>query len=118
MGGGFNTIVYNSTNFGNDIINSFDFDGGTAANQDQIDLSALGITAANFDTRVVEATIGGAANTLLTIRDAALNTIGTIRINSVTNGQIDASDFTLATGPATAINGPETGQTTNRDGGG
>ncbi|MBT1515796.1 hypothetical protein KIP88_35580 [Bradyrhizobium sp. SRL28] len=112
VGGGFNTIVYNSTNFGNDTIDSFDFDGGTAANQDKIDLSALGITAANFDTRVVEATIGGAANTLLTIRDAALNTIGTIRINSATNGQIDASDFTLATGPAIVINGAETGQTT------
>jgi Ca2+-binding RTX toxin-like protein len=113
VGGGFNTIVYNSTNFGNDTINSFDFDGGTAANQDKIDLSALGVTAANFGTRVVESTIGGASNTLLTVRDAALNTIGTIRINNVTNAQVDANDFTLATGPTTTITGLETGQTTN-----
>ena len=95
VGGGFNTIVYNSTNFGADIVNSFDTDGGAVDNQDKIDLSALGITAANLGTRVVESTIGGAGNTLLTIRDAALNTIGTIRINGVTNAQIDASDFTL-----------------------
>ena len=113
VGGGFNTIVYNSTNFGADIIDSFDTDGGTAANQDRIDLSALGVTAANLGTRVIETTIGGAGNTLLTIRDAALNTIGTIRINGVTNAQIDASDFTLATGPAITINGLETAQTTN-----
>ncbi|KRR02770.1 hypothetical protein CQ12_06750 [Bradyrhizobium jicamae] len=113
VGGGFNTIVYNSTNFGNDTINSFDFDGGAATNQDKIDLSALGITAANLNTRVAESTIGGATNTLLTISDAAGNAIGTIRINNVTNAQIDVNDFTLATGPAIVINGAETGQTTN-----
>lgn len=112
VGGGFNTLIYNSTNFGNDIVNSFDTDGGAATNQDKIDLSALGITAANLATRVVESTIGGAGNTLLTIRDAALNTIGTIRINNVTNAQIDVSDYTLATGTTNTINGLDTAQTT------
>ena len=66
VGGGFNTIVYNAPNFGADTINSFDADGGTPANQDRIDLSAFGITAANFATRVIESTVGGAGNTLLT----------------------------------------------------
>ena len=62
VGGGFNTIVYNAINFGNDIINSFDAAGGTPATQDRIDLSAFGITAANFATRVSIAPSG--ANTL------------------------------------------------------
>ena len=48
VGGGVNTIVYNASGFGDDIINSFDAAGGTPANQDRIDLSGLGITAANF----------------------------------------------------------------------
>ena len=39
VGGGVNTLVYNATNFGNDVINSFDAAGGTAASQDLIDLS-------------------------------------------------------------------------------
>ena len=112
VGGGVNTIVYNSTGFGNDVINSFDATGGTPATQDRIDLSGLGITAANFATRVLESTIGGPGNTLLTIRDAALATIGTIRINGVTNANIDATDFTLAT-PGNVINGGAAGQTHN-----
>ena len=54
-------IVYNAGGFGDDTITSFDAIGGTAATQDRIDLSALGITAANFATRVLESTVGGAA---------------------------------------------------------
>ncbi len=96
VGGGFNTIVYNTPNFGADVINSFDAAGGTPANQDRIDLSALGITAANFTARVIESTIGGAGNTLLTITDGAANQIGTIRVNGVTNANMDITDFTLA----------------------
>jgi Ca2+-binding RTX toxin-like protein len=96
VGGGLNTIVYNTPNFGADIINSFDATGGTPASQDRIDLSALGITAANFAARVAETTIGGAGNTLLTITDGAANQIGTIRVNGVTNANMDITDFTLA----------------------
>ena len=97
VGGGVNTIVYNTVDFGNDIINSFDAVGGTPATQDKIDLSALGITAANFATRVVEApTVGG--NTTFSILAANLSTVlGTIRVNGVTNANLDATDFTLAT---------------------
>jgi len=111
VGGGFNTIVYNAPNFGADTINSFDADGGTPANQDRIDLSALGVTAANFATRVIESTIGGAGNTLLTIRDASLATIGTIRVNGVTNANMDINDFTLATAGA-PVGGATTGNNT------
>ena len=105
VGTGFNTIVYNSSGFGNDTISSFDADGGTAANQDKIDLSGLGVTAANFATRVFESASGG--NTVLTIREggAASPIQGTITVNAVGNASIDINDFTLATTPASTING-------------
>ena len=96
--GGNDVIVYNAINFGNDILTNFDATGGTAATQDRIDLSALGITAANLATRVLESTVGG--NTVLTVRDASLATIGTIQINGITNANIDASDYILATAVA------------------
>lgn len=96
VGGGFNRIVYNAAGFGADIINSYDADGGQVTNQDKIDLSALGVTAANFAARVVETAVTGPAGRLLTVNDGAGNTLGTIRINNVTDAQIDINDFTLA----------------------
>ena len=104
VGGGVNRIIYNADNFGNDTINSFDATGGAANNQDLIDLSGLGITAgASFATRVQESTAGG--GTLLTIRNAANTaTLGTIQINGIANGAIDATDFILATA-GTILNG-------------
>ena len=54
VGNGFNTIVYNAAGFGADTIASFDAAGGTPASQDRIDLSGLGVTAANFAQRVFE----------------------------------------------------------------
>ena len=95
VGGGVNTIIYSALGFGNDTINSFDATGGTPATQDRIDLSGLGITAADFAQRVLASTVSG--NTLLNIRDASLTTtIGTIQINGVTSGNITVTDFTLA----------------------
>ena len=87
VGGGFNTIVYNATGFGDDTINNFDAVAGRATTQDQIDLSGLGITAANFATsRDVETARGD--DTLLTIRDASRTLcIGTIRIKAVDQRQ-------------------------------
>ena len=61
VGGGVNTLVYNAANFGDDIIISFDIDWWNAATQDKIDLSALGVTAANFGTRVFESRRGRSA---------------------------------------------------------
>ncbi len=102
VGAGFNTIVYNTTNFGNDVINSFDSAGGSPANQDRIDLSGLGVTAANFANRVFESAAG--ANTIITIREngAASAIQGTIQINGSNTAAIDITDFTLATGTVLA----------------
>ncbi|SFJ28160.1 Ca2+-binding protein, RTX toxin-related [Phyllobacterium sp. CL33Tsu] len=96
VGNGFNTIVYNAAGFGADTIASFDAAGGTPATQDRIDLSGLGVTAANFAQRVFESTSGG--NTIITVREngAASAIQGTIQINGVTNANIDITDFTLA----------------------
>ena len=102
-------IRYASSGFGNDTITNFDATGGTAATQDLIDLSALGITAANFATRVGIAPSGG--NTIVTVRDAALAPIGTIQINGVTSGNITASDFILATA-GTPVGGATAGSNT------
>jgi Ca2+-binding RTX toxin-like protein len=104
VGTGFNRLVYNATSFGADVVNSFDSSGGTAATQDLIDLRALGVTAANFDTRVVETAQGG--NTLLTIRDGNLNPMGTILINGSNAAAIDSSDFLLAEAPPPTFGSP------------
>lgn len=101
---GNDVIIYNALGFGADVINGFDATGGTAASQDLINLSALGITSANLATRVIETTQG--ANTVLTVRDASLATIGTILVNGIAAANIDASDYILSTGPTAApING-------------
>ena len=104
VGSGNDTIRYTASGFGADIITNFDATGGTATTQDRIDLSALGITAANLATRVIKSTSGG--NTILTVRDANLATIGTIQINGVSNANIDASDYILAAPPPAAFGAP------------
>ena len=107
---GNDVIIYNGVGFGNDIVTGFDATGGTATTQDRIDLSALGITAANLDTRVIESQVG--ANTLLTVRDASLATIGTIQVNNTLVAAIEATDYILSTAPTgTPINGNDTSQT-------
>jgi Ca2+-binding RTX toxin-like protein len=113
VGGGFNTIVYNAVGFGLDTINSFDSAGGAPTNQDRIDLSGLGVTAANFTQRVFETAEG--ANTLITIREngAASAIQGQIRIIGSNTGAIDQTDFTLLAAAAAPINGTATGQTHN-----
>lgn len=92
--GGNDVVIYNAAGFGADILTNFDATGGTAATQDLINLSALGITAANLATRVIESQVG--ANSVLTVRDAGGATIGTIQVNGVTNANIDATDYILA----------------------
>ena len=70
------------------------------------------VVEAGKPVRVMLTNADAMPHNLLIGQPGSVNTIGTIRINSATNGQIDASDFTLATGPAIVINGAETGQTT------
>ncbi|MDB5539512.1 MAG: hypothetical protein JWQ89_1239 [Devosia sp.] len=97
---GNDVILYNSADIGTDTIIGFDATGGTAATQDLINLSALGITAANLATRVLESQDGTTA--VLTVRDASLATIGTIRVANTTVGAIEATDYVLAAAaPAT-----------------
>ena len=71
--------------------------GGTPATQDRIDLSGLGVTAANFADRVFESAVErrqhAASRSAKTDR---LGIIGTIQINGITNANIDVTDFTLA----------------------
>ncbi|TCL64656.1 peroxidase family protein [Rhizobium sp. BK251] len=104
-------IRYTAANFGADVITGFDFTGGTATTQDRIDLSALGITAANLATRVTETTVGG--NTVLQVRDASLAIIGTIQLNGVSNANVDATDYVLAVAGAAPINGTAAANTLN-----
>ena len=112
-----NDIVrYTASGFGNDTITNFDATGGSATTQDRIDLSALGITAANLGTRVIELTVG--ANTLLTVRDASLTTIGTITVNGISNAAIDASDYILAPAAPAPVGGATNGNDTLNGGGG
>lgn len=121
VGGGFNRIVYNAVSFGNDTIASFDSTGGTATTQDLIDLSALGITTANFGTRVTVADVedGPTDDTLITVRDASNAVIGTIFLDEVeatagANGVgITAQDFILAAAAPPTTNGTPTANTIN-----
>ncbi|MBR1266089.1 hypothetical protein JQ629_01040 [Bradyrhizobium sp. AUGA SZCCT0222] len=106
--GGNDVLIYNSAGFGNDIVNNFD--ANATGGQDLINLSALGITAANLATRVIATQVG--ANVVLNVRDASLATIGTIQVNNTTVAAIDATDYILSAAPTgTTINGNDTGQT-------
>lgn len=108
--GGNDVVIYNAVGFGNDILTGFDATGGSAATQDLVDLSALGITAANLATRVLESQVG--ANTVLTVRDAALQTIGTIQVNGIAPTAIDATDYILAAAAPAAFGAPTAGADT------
>jgi Ca2+-binding RTX toxin-like protein len=84
-GAGNDTFVFGA-GFGADTIQ--DFDANPAGGQDQMDLSALGITAANFAARV---TIAGSVNTLVVVAGH-----GSISLVSVAPTDVTAADFLLA----------------------
>ncbi|HEV7328881.1 MAG TPA: peroxidase family protein, partial [Bosea sp. (in: a-proteobacteria)] len=111
VGGGFNTIVYNAPAFGNDTVASFDADAG-GGGQDRIDVSGLGITAANFAARVGIVDLGN--DTQVTIDG---NTATTVRLNGVNgngNNVITVADFILASAaPTSTINGDNNANTLN-----
>ena len=117
-------IRFTASGFGNDVINGFD--ANAAGGQDMIDLSALGITADNFASRVTLAPGDGpdVGDTIVTVRNADGTTAGTIRIDGVAAGagsQLSQADFILAptAPPVFGIHGtmgrmpsPETGPPT------
>ena len=85
--GGKDFIVYESAGFGNDII--FNFTSVATGQEDFIDVSGLGFTAADIGDKIkIE---GSGANTLITIQE--MDTILLIGIDAAT---IDASDFVFA----------------------
>ena len=89
--GGLNVFVYGAGG-DNDTITGFD--AAPAGGQDKINLSSLGVTAANFATRVTVAGNGG--NARITVRNAANTVVGTITLNLVLAANVDATDFILA----------------------
>jgi len=102
-GGGLNVFRYLAA-FGADTIQAT-FDANPTGGQDKIDLSALGVTSANFSTRVtIQAnfTVGLTTNnTLITVKDAANVVLGTITLIGVSGtgtaaNTITVADFTLA----------------------
>ena len=74
-----------AANFGTDTITDFSSNLGNA--QDVIDISGLGITAANFTKSV---TIGGGSSALITVAG------GTIMLTGANQSAIDITDFKLA----------------------
>jgi Ca2+-binding RTX toxin-like protein len=117
-----NDIVrYTASNFGADVITNFDANAA-GGGQDQIDLGALGITAANFAARVTAAAGTGAdaGDTIITVRNADTTVAGTIRVDGVTVGtgtaqlQMTATstDFILAAGPPAPVGGATIGANT------
>ncbi len=84
--GGDDIFVFTQFAFGADTISGFDAnpDGG----QDMIDLSALGITAANFNEKVVMTTFGS---------DLSIQIIGggTMTLQNVAGGSVTMADFIL-----------------------
>ena len=87
-GGTGSDIFLTGLTFGADIIT--DFDATPAGGQDFIDLRPMGVTAANFATRVTWALNAGTV--LINVSNGTAQ--GTIRLNSVTNATlIDITDF-------------------------
>ena len=111
VGSGNDIIRYTAEGFGNDEIVNFDATGGSATTQDLIDLSALGITAANFGTRVTiqDVVDAGTDDTRVTVRNAAGATIGTIFIQEVDGNDITSTDFLLAGPPVAPLPGATNG---------
>ena len=87
VGGGGNDLFLFSAGFGRDVIT--DFDAIPAGGQDLLDISALGITAATFNTSVTRAGASG-GSTLVTIGG---NTITLSRVNV---NDVSVIDFRLA----------------------
>ncbi len=77
-----------SAGFGADRI--IGFDANPTGGQDKLNISALGITAANFAANVTIASAGGGTDTLITIGGA------TIRLVGVAPAQVNINDFVLA----------------------
>ena len=88
-GGGGNDIFIFAAGFGNDTI--IGFDARPAGGQDLLDISRLGIQAAQFDASVTIADLGN--DTLVTIGGDSILLVG---VNGIGQNSITQSDFILA----------------------
>jgi Ca2+-binding RTX toxin-like protein len=88
-GGGDDTLVF-APGFGRDIVT--DFDADSASGQDLLDISAFGITAADFAARIAISDLG--VHTLITI-DGDPNQ--TIRLLGVDAAIVTQDDFVFLT---------------------
>ncbi|MGE0741153.1 MAG: peroxidase family protein [Hyphomonadaceae bacterium] len=88
-GGGGNDVFILGAGFGQDTIT--DFDANPAGGQDRLDVTALGITAANFAARVTITDLG--ADTLVTIDGT--DTITLLGVNGAGTAVITSADFIL-----------------------
>jgi Ca2+-binding RTX toxin-like protein len=92
-GGGGNNVFKFALQSGADRILNFKSNPGPAGGQDKLDISARGITAANFATRVtIVATGAGNANTQIRFT----GTTDTITLVGVALATVTIADFTLA----------------------
>ena len=92
-GGNQNDILKFGNNFGADTV--VGFDTVARSGQDKLDVSDLGITAANFDQRI---TISSPtrADTLVTVHDSGGITVGTILLLGIAARTVDETDFNLS----------------------
>jgi Ca2+-binding RTX toxin-like protein len=88
-GTGNDTFVFDASSFGNDSITGFD--ANPSGGQDRLDVSALGITATNFNTRVMIQDLG--SDTLVTIDGTDAVTL--LGVNGVGVNIITQQDFLL-----------------------
>ena len=91
-GTGTNTFVFDAS-FGNDSITT-GYDANPSNGQDLLDVSAMGITAANFAGRVTIQDLG--ADTLVTVDGT--DTITLVGVNGVGANAITQQDFILLKG--------------------
>ena len=91
-GGGGANIFRLVGNFDADSIAGFD--ANPANGQDTLNVSALGITAANFAARVTIVAAG--TNTTITVRNADNTIAGTVTLVNVVAATVTVADFTLA----------------------
>ena len=89
-----NDVFRFAAGFDNDTINGFGATQDAATGQDLLNVTALGISAANFATRVT--IVASGANTVITVRNANNTVAGTITLNGVAAGTVSQGDFVLA----------------------
>jgi Ca2+-binding RTX toxin-like protein len=93
-GGNGNDVLQFGSGFGSDTV--VGFDSTARGGQDTLDVSAFGITVADFGTHITIASSANRADTLVTIHDGGGMTGGMITLLGISARTIDETDFTLS----------------------